>query len=158
MFVQADRFSPRFPATSRQIARVRSGEFATANVAPPAAVPTGRPVATIYFGNGSSKLDSKARARIRQAVALYKSSPGGQIQVTGHASSRTRNLDPARHHLANFRVSHARAIAVAQELIRLGIPSGNISVAAMADQKPAFVEVMPAGESGNRRAEIFFAR
>ena len=41
-------------------------------------------------------------------------------------------------------------------LERLGVPPEIIVVTAMSDQDPAYFEVMPAGEAGNRRVAIFF--
>jgi outer membrane protein OmpA-like peptidoglycan-associated protein len=63
-------------------------------------------------------------------------------------------MDRVSHELANFRISDERARAVAEELVRLGVDPTAIIVEAVSDQQPAFVEAMPAGEAGNRRAEI----
>jgi flagellar motor protein MotB len=41
-------------------------------------------------------------------------------------------------------------------LERLGVPPEVIVVTALSDQEPTYFEVMPAGEAGNRRVEIFF--
>jgi outer membrane protein OmpA-like peptidoglycan-associated protein len=139
-FVQAQQFSTRFPAGAGTVlAPVHSGANNT--------------VATIRFNTGSAKLTSGARGEIRKAVAAFKQRGGG-IHVIGHASSRTRNLNPQRHQLANFRVSYNRANVVARELRRLGVAATAIRVSAVSDTQPAFLEVMPAGEAGNRRVEI----
>jgi outer membrane protein OmpA-like peptidoglycan-associated protein len=139
-FVQAQQFSTRFPAGAGTVfAPVLSGN--------------NNKVATIRFDTGSAKLTSEARREIRKAVASFKQRGGG-IHVIGHASSRTRNLNPQRHQLANFRVSYDRANAVARELRRLGVAATAIRVSAVSDSQPAFLEVMPAGEAGNRRADI----
>jgi len=139
-FVQAQQFSTRFPAGAGTVsAPVHSGGS--------------NKVATIRFNTGSAKLTSGARREIRKAVAAFKQRGGG-VHVIGHASSRTRNLNPQRHQLANFRVSYDRANAVARELRRLGVAATAIRVSAVSDTQPAFLEVMPAGEAGNRRVEI----
>jgi flagellar motor protein MotB len=44
---------------------------------------------------------------------------------------------------------------VARELMRLGVKPGKIFVGARSDSNPIYYESMPAGEAGNRRAEIF---
>jgi flagellar motor protein MotB len=75
--------------------------------------------------------------------------------VVGHASSRTRNMDPDRHRSVNYQISVERASSVARELTKLGVPSEMIVVSAMADEEPVYREVMPSGETGNRRAEIY---
>ncbi|GAB4196618.1 MAG: hypothetical protein OHK0024_36110 [Thalassobaculales bacterium] len=70
-------------------------------------------------------------------------------------SSRTRDTDPVRHQLVNLEVSLQRANAVADQLVRLGVARERIQVTGLGDAEPAWQEVMPAGEAGNRRAEIF---
>jgi len=111
-------------------------------------------VATVTFKAGSSRLDSKDQNLIDEVVDLQKKY-GGAVRVTGHASSRTKNLDPVRHKLVNFRVSMSRANAVADALLSKGLPASNLYVGAMSDNEPLYYEVMPNGESGNQRAEIY---
>ena len=48
-----------------------------------------------------------------------------------------------------------RANAVAQELIRQGVPASRVLIDAVGDSQPVYYESMPQGEEGNRRAEIF---
>ena len=112
--------------------------------------------ATVYFGNGSARLNGKARSVIRDVVEVYKAR-GGAVRIVGHASHRTRNLPVQRHKLVNFRISLDRATTVANELIKLGVDKGAVQIAAVSDSQPVFYESMPEGEAGNRRAEIFFA-
>ena len=138
--VQAQQFSTRFPAGA-------------GTVSAPVHLSANNKVATIRFQNGSAKLTSAARREIKKAAAVFKQRGGG-VHVIGHASSRTRNLSPQRHQLANFRVSFDRAHVVARELRRLGVAATSIRVSAVSDTQPAFLEVMPAGEAGNRRVEI----
>ena len=49
-----------------------------------------------------------------------------------------------------------RANVVARELVRQGIPAQAVFVVALSDSKPLFYEVMPAGDAGNQRVEIYF--
>ena len=114
----------------------------------------GLKVATILFDNGKASLDSTARRVLRDVVAVHRER-GGKLQVIGHASARTRSMDPVRHKMVNFKISVDRADAVARELARQGAPEGTVSVAARSDTQPIFYEVMPSGEAGNRRAEVY---
>ena len=111
-------------------------------------------VATIRFNNGSAKLSSRDRLILANVIRL-KNERGGRIHVVGHASSRTQNTDPVNHKMINFRVSAARADEVARELQRLGVDRSQLQVDAVSDSAPEFLEVMPTGEAGNRRAEIY---
>ena len=111
-------------------------------------------VAIILFDNGSARLNNTDRRVLRQVVAHHKQN-GGTLRVVGHASSRTRNLDPSRHQLVNFKISAARADAVLKQLVRYGTRPANLVVSSVSDTMPKYLENMPSGESGNRRAEIF---
>lgn len=110
--------------------------------------------ATILFDHGSTALDAAGRDTLRKIAAEYRKS-GGTLRIVGHASSRTTDMRPLQHQLANFQVSVSRAEAVAQELTRLGVPAKAMQVAGVGDSQPIYYEVMPAGEAGNRRVEVF---
>ena len=152
-FFDADRFAPRFPnevgLPQRPVLTPPAIESAQSDQ------PTSPPVATILFADGSARIGRADLEIIRQVYNGYRAR-GGRIHVVGHASSRTRNLDQASHQLANFSISYERAGSVAEALQRLGVPPEALVVTAMSDQEPSFFEVMPAGEAGNRRVEIYF--
>ncbi len=114
-------------------------------------------VATIVFDNGSARLDKRDRGILRDVRRVFDQyrNKGGKVRVIGHASSRTRNMDPVKHKMVNYRVSADRADIVARELIRMGVPEQDIYVGASSDSDPLYFEFMPSGEAGNRRAEIF---
>jgi len=111
-------------------------------------------VATIQFENGSASLSASDR-RILADVRQLQRERGGRIHIVGHASSRTRTMDPVKHKMVNFKVSVDRANIVARELVRLGAKQDELSVDAVSDASPVFYEFMPSGEAGNRRAEIY---
>ncbi|CCQ73662.1 OmpA family protein [Magnetospira sp. QH-2] len=114
-------------------------------------------VATIQFQDGSSQLSAHDRTILRQVVALHRER-GGVVRVVGHASSRTRDMDPVKHKMVNLSMSTARAERVAKALVSYGAPSSQVQTAGVSDHEPRFYEVMPAGEAGNRRTEIYFLR
>lgn len=145
-----------FPAQRPQAAAPGTA-FAPAPVARPAAPPpagVGVRVATILFANGASSLTEKDRRILSQVVQLQRQH-GGKLRVVGHASQRTRNMDPAQHAQVNYDVSAQRADAIARELLKLGAKRESLATFALADSRPVFYEVMPSGEAGNRRVEIF---
>ena len=114
------------------------------------------PTAIVYFTGDGTSLPAGARSQIRDAVSVFQASGGaGSIKVVGHASSRTANMPVERHLEVIFQKSQARANAVAQALIRAGIPADRVQIEAVGDSQPIFYESMPKGEDGNRRAEIF---
>jgi outer membrane protein OmpA-like peptidoglycan-associated protein len=114
------------------------------------------PTAIIYFTGDGTALPASARAQVRDAVAAFQAGGGaGSIKVVGHASSRTANMPVERHLEVIFQKSQARANAVAQALIRAGVPASKVQIEAVGDSQPVYYESMPKGEDGNRRAEIF---
>lgn len=111
-------------------------------------------VADIYFAHGSASLDVRDRRVLREVIALQKAR-GGRIRVVGHSSHRTGSMDLAKHKLANFAISVARANAVAYKLVQLGADRDVVMASARADLDPVYREIMPNGEAGNRRAEVY---
>lgn len=111
-------------------------------------------VATIMFENGSARISARDRS-ILANVRKLQQERGGRLRVIGHASSRTRNTDPVRHKMINFKVSAERADAVARELLKLGLDKNSLQIDAVSDSAPVYYEFMPSGEAGNRRAEIY---
>lgn len=111
-------------------------------------------VATIQFGNGSAQLSAHDR-RILQEVMNIHRQQGGVIRVVGHASSRTQNMPITQHRQVNQTVSIGRADQVARELLKMGVSSQTLYVGGVSDSQPLYQEVMPSGEAGNRRTEIY---
>lgn len=111
-------------------------------------------VGTVAFAHNSSRLAPVGRKVLKDVARLHKER-GGIVRVIGHASHRTRDMDPVRHQLANFTVSVRRADVVARELVRHGVEPSKLFVGAKSDAEPIYYESMPAGEAGNRRTEIF---
>ncbi len=145
------------PAPRGRVKSRRKGGTSQFRQARGALPPGATKVATILFPNGSAELDARGRRILDDVFRLHRQR-GGKMRVIGHASLRTRNLDPATHKTVNYRISAARADSVARELTRRGVRADEISVDARADSEPIYYEIMPSGEAGNRRAEIYFER
>ncbi|HET7084511.1 MAG TPA: OmpA family protein [Rhizomicrobium sp.] len=114
------------------------------------------PTEIIYFPGDTTNLPKAAQVKVREAAAAFRASGGGgSIKVVGHSSSRTADMPVERHLEVIFQKSQARANAVAQALIKAGVPADRVQIEAVGDSQPIFYESMPKGEAGNRRAEIF---
>jgi outer membrane protein OmpA-like peptidoglycan-associated protein len=147
------------PAPSSGVTLTPPGAKAKAEPAPAVRAPAfraagGEPLATVLFANNSARISDSYASTLRSVVEMQRKT-GGTIKVIGHASSRTRNTNPLGHQIANFRISMARARAVADRLVRIGAPAGKIEVSGVSDSQPIYQEIMPLGEAGNRRAEIY---
>ncbi|HVO02019.1 MAG TPA: OmpA family protein [Candidatus Cybelea sp.] len=116
----------------------------------------GQAVGYVFFGNGSSVLSPADREVLRQVAALQRVQ-GGVLRIVGHASQRTGNLDPVAQDQVNERVSLARATAVARALVDMGVQPALVQVAAAGDNQTLYAESTPAGEAGNRRAEVYLS-
>ncbi len=111
-------------------------------------------VGTIYFGDGSAQLSTQDRS-ILQAVTDVYGQMGGRVRVIGHSSMGARTFNSEQRELVNFKMSLKRANAVANELIRYGIPPENVEVVAKGDRAPVYAETSQTGAAYNRRTEIF---
>jgi flagellar motor protein MotB len=150
--------APAASAPAPQIATAPAAatpSFASALTRPAQGGISGTKVATILFQNGSSGLSGHDRRILREVVRLHQQR-GGNVTVVGHASSRTRNMDPVKHKMVNYRLSADRAAKIAAELRGLGLDPAALLVDARSDSMPLYYEIMPSGEAGNRRAEIYF--
>lgn len=117
----------------------------------------GEPVGLIYFREGSSDLSADDRGVLEQ-IAQIQRAYGGVVNVVGHASvGGASSVNYAQHQEANQRISEARANAVAQELMKFGVPLGAIRASAAGDSQPLYSEVAPTGEAGNRRVEVYLS-
>ena len=110
--------------------------------------------ASLHFKTGSARIGKGDHKKLREVAALQREH-NATLRIVGHASSRTRDLDPVSHQIANFRISVDRAHAVARELMRMGVPPGKLNIGAKSDQERVFYEFMPAGETENQRTEIY---
>ena len=121
---------------------------------PQATVTKSIQVGTIYFGDGSASL-SREEVSIIAAVRQAFGQTGGKIRVVGHSSMSANTLSASRREEVNFRMSLRRANAVADELIRHGVPRESVEVIAEGDRAPAYEESSRTGAAYNRRTEIF---
>ena len=119
-----------------------------------AAVDNRRPIAVIFFRDGSAALNDRDFGVLHDVVLLQEQQ-GGQLRVIGHASERSATMDYQQHQTVNDSMSMKRASAVGGALLQMGAPSNLVAISAVGDQQPVFYEFMPTGEAGNRRVEIF---
>jgi outer membrane protein OmpA-like peptidoglycan-associated protein len=155
---------PQADGHARHTSNTDSGSFVTATrssysgMATPAAYTTGEQSlrkAVVFFPRDAAVLTTKAKAEVLSAARSYQSRQGaGFVRVVGHSSSRTGDMPMARHLAVVFQHSQDFATAVADELIRDGVPADKVLIEAVGDSQPVYYESMPQGEAGNRRAEI----
>ena len=111
-------------------------------------------VGTIYFGDGSAQWSTQDRSILRAVTDVF-GQMGGRVRVIGHSSMGVRTFNSAQREAVNFKISLKRANAVANELIRQGIPPEKLEVVAEGDRAPVYAETSRTGAAHNRRTEIF---
>ena len=120
---------------------------------PPAVAPGApvnpQPIGMIYFRDGSSSLSSDDLDVVRQIADLQRAH-GGVLNIVGHATTGTTS--PAE---ANQQISEARANAVAQELMKYGVPQSAIRTSGVGTSQPLNADATPSSAAANRRAEIY---
>jgi len=121
-----------------------------------AAAPAGgeTQVAVIQFGRMSSELTAPDYAVLERVAQIQRASRA-QVRVVAHASEDANGSSAAQLASGNFEVSRQRALAVANQLVRLGVPANRIVAEAASDEEPAYQTTSARGIAANRRAEIF---
>ncbi|WP_162916504.1 OmpA family protein [Dongia deserti] len=109
-----------------------------------------QPFGLIYFGDGSSEVPSDGRDVLKQMADIQRAY-GGVVNVVGHASMGGGTTG----YEANQRISEARAIAVARQLMSYGVPQSAIRASAVGASQPLYSEAVPNGEAANRRVEVY---
>jgi outer membrane protein OmpA-like peptidoglycan-associated protein len=118
-------------------------------VPPAAAQPAPARSYVVYFDWDSASLDARARDLIADAARASARIAYTRIEVSGH----TDRTGTPQH---NVELSKKRADAVADELVRWGIPRTAIEIHAFGDQNPAVPTAAGVREPKNRRVEIVY--
>lgn len=133
------------------------------NALPAAANQPARPpagalqVAVIQFPKSESNLDAAALEILTQ-VAAYAKQARAEVYLFGYTSIRLE-VPIARDVAKPARALAARRLhAVGLALARGGVPIERLHPVARGNLEPAWQETEEAGQEGNRRVEIWFAR
>jgi outer membrane protein OmpA-like peptidoglycan-associated protein len=111
-------------------------------------------VAVIQFGRASFGLGDNDRAVISHVAQTQKRN-GGTVRIVAHASQDATASSSAELERGNYDVSRRRALAIADQLVRHGVPRSAIIAEAASDYEPAYATTTARGIAANRRAEIF---
>ncbi len=106
--------------------------------------------ANMLFKAGGTELTAQAMKTLKNIAVVLKNYRGN-IEVAGH----TDNI-PLRHSRfkSNWELSSARASAVVEALIRLGIAQNRLHATGYADTRPIASNATAAGRAKNRRVEF----
>lgn len=101
----------------------------------------------VFFDFDSSKLTPEALGIVKSAADAAKSGGATRLVLTGH----TDRAGPASY---NIKLSQRRADSVKAELVRLGLPAGEITTVAKGEADPLVPTADGVPEPQNRRVEI----
>lgn len=108
---------------------------------------------SISFAQGGADLSEDALAELATVRQSPQVAAGGPIVLRGHS-------DAGGNDAANMRASAARATAVADWLVEMGISAERINVIAFGEQNPTEPNALPdgspneAGREANRRVDL----
>jgi outer membrane protein OmpA-like peptidoglycan-associated protein len=111
-------------------------------------------VAVIQFGAGSAGLSGNDFAILRKVAEIQRDNRG-TVRIVAHAQQDASDSPADQVARANYEVSRQRALAIANQLVRLGVPANRIVAEAASDAEPAYETTSARGIAANRRAEIF---
>ena len=111
-------------------------------------------VAVIQFGRGSSGLGGVDYS-VLQKVAEIQRSNRATVRIVAHSSQDAYGSSVSDLARANYEVSRRRALAIANQLVRMGVPVDRIVAEAASDREPVYETNTARGVAANRRAEIF---
>jgi hypothetical protein len=117
------------------------------NIANPSQVEPGQYL--VFFAFDEATLTAEARQVISEAAAEYQRTGAARVTVTGH----TDTAGPAAY---NLELSQRRAEAVANELIRQGVPAGSITTVGRGEEDLLVPTADGVREARNRRVVIEF--
>lgn len=148
--------APRTAAPSVAPPAAPSRQAALAQPAPerPQSVLKTEQVATIYFNDGSARLSPDDKQVVGKIAEVVRRT-GGALRIVGHSSMGPPSRDPDHAAMVNYKVSLDRAKAVAEALLRSGVPESQVQVMAEGARSPIYAETSRTGAAGNRRTEVY---
>ena len=82
-------------------------------------------VGELTFGEGSAALSAEGQNRLQDVARLAKET-NGAVRIFGHSASSRLDIDPAANREANQQLARERALQIAHELVKMGIPARKI--------------------------------
>lgn len=101
----------------------------------------------ITFENDSATLTAAGQAAVAQAAELLLTSPGAKVRIEGHTDG---NGTPE----SNLVLSQARAQAVMDALVSLGISAGRLTAFGFGETRPKAPDTSAENRAINRRVEF----
>ncbi len=105
----------------------------------------------VLFASGSVDLSTSGKTSVSEVGAIFVTMKGREFQVEGHTDDQPIKTD---RFPSNWELAAGRAIAVAQILIKSGLPPKRVSAASFGEFRPVASNKKPETRAQNRRIEI----
>lgn len=155
-FEQASQWRSRMPAEVRNRLTDIARRYPSLQLDPKTGI--GKLDMDILFDAGTDQLKPGGENVLAELVQLMQS-PEAQdlkLMVVGHTDDRQIAGRPLREkYPSNFHLSAGRALAVAEQLRKLGLPEQRMGVAGFAQHQPVAPNLTPKDRLKNRRVELF---
>jgi len=155
-FQQASQWRSRVPAEVRNRLADISRRHPSLQLDPKTGI--GKLDTDILFDTGTEQLKPGGDKVLAELVQLMQSPEAKDLKlmVVGHTDDRQIAGRPLREkYPSNFHLSAGRALAVAEQLRKLGLPEERMGVAGFAQHQPVAPNMTPKDRLKNRRVEIF---
>lgn len=106
------------------------------------------------FSSGQVAVNEGLEATFEDVVRDISASPGHRVVIEGHTDNIPINPSRGKRYMDNMELSFLRAKAVANILVKYGIPLERISVIGYGDTRPVASNETSEGMAKNRRVEI----
>jgi chemotaxis protein MotB len=105
----------------------------------------------VLFASGSIDLSTGGKTSVAEIGAIFVTMKGREFQIEGHTDDQPIKTD---RFPSNWELAAGRAIAVAQILIKSGLPPTRVSAASFGEFRPVANNKKPESRAQNRRIEI----
>ncbi len=114
----------------------------------------------LTFGSGSAEVTAQGRQSLGALGRILTSGAAAEydIRVVGHTDAQPIRAAAQRGHPTNWHLSVHRAIAVKDELTKMGVQNQRIEVAGRGEFQPAVPNNPNGNTPQNRRVEIYLVR
>jgi len=108
----------------------------------------------VLFEAGQTTVTEAGLKVLKEVADELKAKPEFRISIEGHTDDTALSQPNQEKYGDNLGVSVARALAVARELIKYGVPPEKTSVTGFGSQRPLASNSTAQGRAKNRRVEI----
>jgi len=114
----------------------------------------------LTFDSGSAVVRAEAAETLRALAGILNSAEAApyDVRIVGHTDSQPISANTAKRHPTNMHLSVHRAIAVREELRKLGVSAARMEAAGWGEFRPAVPNAPDGNTPRNRRVEVFLVR